>query len=181
MKIRLSKTPPVDPELGLRKGDQHETVGSKESGRHDGVWILSKGGEPVKLLHDEYAILDPKHKKDIPGGCYVVRGPDRIVAGLELGKGKRFTEVKFKFLKNLAVSEQDDLLEGWASNPKTISWRIKTRVSMSPDIANDLTEGESQDIEFLQRRVEAATGANFPVAVINASRTFVEIIIDIIK
>ena len=187
MKILITRTPPVDPELGIRKGQTHTTAGSQLEG---GCWILGRGGEPVKVLSDEFEILDPE-EQGVPKGFYVVRGGDRVIVGLEIVRGNPFRNTRLKMLLHLSLSEQLKLHESWTDGDDREKWEwdSKMRLSMSSDIIHRVDEDLGEDdpkrgfgLHAIGRRMAKATGVMLPITVIKEStRSFVEVVIIIIK
>lgn len=196
MKIKIIQRPPVNPDLEIELGNIYETVGGKEERRGGGVWILGKGGEPVKLIPREFEILDPEHSSKIPGGFYVVRGPDGITVGMELGKGGSFSLVKMQTLLNLFETERRALYESWTDGDDESKWEWETsaHVSMSPDIRTAILEQLSDkerskwsNNELRSRTRDACSHPDrpkverMPVLVKDVCRSYVEMIATIEK
>lgn len=196
MKIKVIQRPPVNPDLEIEEGNIYETVGDKEEGRGGGVWILGRGGEPVKLIPSEFEILDPDAGSSVPGGFYVVRGPDGLTAGMELGKGKTFNLMKMQTLLNLFETERRALHESWTDGDDASKWDWDTsaHVSMSPDISKalleQLSDKEKEDWnhnELVKRTQEACEHPDrpkvhrMPVLVKDVCRSFVEMVATIEK
>lgn len=185
MRIKILTTPPVDPDCGIVEGQVYQTVGAEEEGRSGGVWILAKGGEPVKLEHHEYQILS-QNSDMVPRGFYVTRGPNEIAAGMELGRGKRFSFNRLKALHNLAEGERAKLRRTWleSEDRRKWTWTTKCRVSMSPDIASELTGDRNSSKRELQKCTLSAFEypgekvERWPVSVKDVCRSYVEILIE---
>lgn len=191
MKIQITRTPPLDPELGVQTGQIYTTVGSKAQRRNDGCWILGKGGELVKVLSHEFEILDTADQ-EVPKGFYVVRCPDRVVVGLEIVRDNPFHNTRMQQLLNLALTEQAKLHAEWTDGDdlEKWGWETKLRVSMSGDISRqvneDLEEYSERDLGLItaSRQINKAMGTELriPITVTrDVTRSFVEIVIRIIK
>jgi len=185
MKIKIIRTPPIDPELGLEEGQIHIAKPCDK-----GCWVLGRGGEPAKLLIREYEILD-RHDQEVPSGFYVMRGPDRLVVGLEISRGNPFRNARLPQLLRLALAEQARLRASWTDGDdrEKWDWDTKLRVSMSKDMIRlvdaDLEDGApypslNETARKLSRVLESEN--ILPVTTVrNVTRPFIEIVILIIK
>ncbi len=57
MKIRLLHDIPVEQKHQLTKGTEHEVVKDGMSDKIAGLWVVGHNGENIKVMRDEYEII----------------------------------------------------------------------------------------------------------------------------